>query len=131
MDPAVGNDQLAGLLDCSVDVGTDRGIAHGGDLLRFIQRAAEGGHEEGEGGIGGGEVAREAVDEDALEEVSGEQEGLALAEELGGGQLEVGDRGGRRRGEGDEKDLTEDDVFDLGGRALGFGSRHWRRTTRR
>lgn len=135
-DARVGEDEGPEVRDGGREARPESGVADGGDLTRLVGGAAEGGDEEGEGGRGpGGRVReREAVDEEALGGVAQGEERARLGEELGGGELEVGDGGagvGRRR-EGDEEDLAEDDVLHLVRRALwARGSRRWGRHRRR
>jgi hypothetical protein len=118
-DARVGEDEAAEVRDGVREARPERGVADGGDLAGLVGGAAEGGGEEGEGR--GLQVREgEAVDEEALGDVPQREERARLGEELGGGELEVGDGGagvGRGR-ERDEEDLAEDDVLHLVGRAL-------------
>lgn len=114
------------MADGELDLGAGFDVLHGGDLFGLVDGAAVAVDEVGEGGLRGG-VGVEAVDEDAVEKVAGEEERLVLADELGGGEFEVGDFGVVRGGEGDHQDLTEDDVLDLGrGTAGCHGGDWWR-----
>lgn len=94
-DACVGEDEPADVCDGRLEARLEAGIADCGDLARLVGSSAEGGGEEGEGGrrVGGRVREGEPVDEDALGVFAQREEGARLGEELGGGELEVGDGG--------------------------------------
>lgn len=101
MDPAVRNREPLRLSGDDLHLRSEILILHRLDLPRFVVRAAVAADEVRERLFGGGEGAGEAVDEDSLHQVAGEEEVFAFAENLRGRHLQVDDsRIGRSRGGG-------------------------------
>lgn len=129
MDPTIRGDQSPSLLDGGLDLRSDRGVLHRGDLLGFLACTAVAPDQVGEGGVDRGEVTGKPIDKDPLHRIARQNEGSALAKDLGCRKLQVDDfrlvLG--RFSEGDEEDLAEDDVLDLRRGSLGLLGRHRRR----